>query len=161
VTEIVIRRAAPDDYAGVCRLLDETDDVHRPELPWLVVKPPEGVSRPREYFEPFYQGTRCVAIVAEGAPDGLVGVVLALLTHTEDFPVIRPARYGVLDVIGVRESHRRRGIGERLVRAAEEWALAGGAEWLQLGVYEFNQSAQRFYEKLGYAVISRKLRKPL
>lgn len=54
---------------------------------------------------------------------------------------------------------RRRGIGKRLARAVERWALALGARWIELNVYEFNAEARRFYESLGYNPLSTKLRK--
>jgi ribosomal protein S18 acetylase RimI-like enzyme len=61
----------------------------------------------------------------------------------------------------VREDCRRRGIGRRLVREAERWARARGAEEIELNVWEFNASAQALYERLGYATFSRRMGKPL
>jgi GNAT superfamily N-acetyltransferase len=44
---------------------------------------------------------------------------------------------------------------------AEEWAVRLGVSEVELNVYEFNQVAQAFYERLGYATCSRKMSKKL
>jgi ribosomal protein S18 acetylase RimI-like enzyme len=61
----------------------------------------------------------------------------------------------------VAERHRRRGIGRRLLAASERFAVESGASSLELVVYEFNESALRFYQRLGFGTLSRSLAKPL
>jgi GNAT superfamily N-acetyltransferase len=158
-SDILVRLAEPRDYDGLCVLFDELDAFHRVELPWLFVEA-EGPVRSREYFEPFYAGKESAGFVAE-AGGHIVGAVLGFLRETNPFPIIRRARYAVLDALGVTESYRRRGVGAALTRALEAWAAASRAEWVELGVYEFNEGARRFYDALGYPTLSRKLRKPL
>lgn len=160
MTTLLVRRAEPRDYDDLCALCDAVDDLHRAAVPWYVAEP-AGPARSREYFEPFFTGTEHVALVADAGADGSAGALLGFLKETPVFPIIRPARYAVLDLIGVRASHRRRGAGERLVRAFEAWAAERGASWIELGVYDFNQGAQRFYDALGYGTLLRKMRKPL
>jgi len=157
---VIVRLAEPRDYDGLCVLFEELDEFHRAEVPWLFVKP-DGPVRAREYFEPFYEGKDAAGFVADAGPDGIIGATLGIIRTTVDFPVIRRARYAVLDVLGVRDSFRRQGVGARLTRALEAWAANAGVEWVELGVYEFNEGAQRFYAGLGYATLSRKLRKPI
>jgi len=48
-------------------------------------------------------------------------------------------------------THRMLGVGAVLVRAAENWARGAGANTMSLMVTSNNQSAQLFYERLGYA----------
>ena len=43
-----------------------------------------------------------------------------------------------------------RGIGSRLIAAAEEHATALGAHWIGLAVEHRNEGARRLYERLGY-----------
>jgi ribosomal protein S18 acetylase RimI-like enzyme len=43
----------------------------------------------------------------------------------------------------------------------QEWAIARGATSLELNVYEFNETAISFYERLGYQTLSRKMSKEL
>ncbi|HEY3256251.1 MAG TPA: GNAT family N-acetyltransferase, partial [Polyangiaceae bacterium] len=68
--------------------------------------------------------------------------------------------WGVLDNIAVSQSWRRRGVGTALIHDAERWVRARGANWIELGVYEFNEDARSFYRALGYFPVSTKLRKP-
>jgi ribosomal-protein-alanine N-acetyltransferase len=53
--------------------------------------------------------------------------------------------------VAVRDACRRMGIGERLLIAATEQALAYDQEVLTLEVRASNQAAQRLYEKYGFA----------
>jgi ribosomal protein S18 acetylase RimI-like enzyme len=62
---------------------------------------------------------------------------------------------GWLYAVAVRNSHRRRGIGAALVRAAEERLRAGGCRKINLQVRATNRAVIEFYERLGYAVEER------
>lgn len=52
--------------------------------------------------------------------------------------------------IAVLAGYRGMGIGQRLLAAAEEWALAQGAERLTLNCHAANVDAIRLYNRLGY-----------
>lgn len=45
---------------------------------------------------------------------------------------------------------RGRGLGERVLRAAEDWARAQGAKRIKLACAEQNESGRRFWERQGY-----------
>jgi len=156
--DCVIRRASPADYEATCALFDELDALHREQLPWLFRAPAE---RPRsqDYFDELLSSDRTSILLA--AASSIVGLATVRLQSAPDFAVFVPQRWGVIDDIMVLPSWRRRGIGARLARAAENWASDGGAAWLELGVYEFNTEARAFYEALGYVPVSTKLRRPL
>jgi ribosomal protein S18 acetylase RimI-like enzyme len=62
---------------------------------------------------------------------------------------------GWLYAVAVRVSHRRRGIGAALVRAAEERLHALGCRKINLQVRATNRAVVEFYEGLGYAVEER------
>ncbi|MEK7693493.1 MAG: ribosomal protein S18-alanine N-acetyltransferase [Chloroflexota bacterium] len=53
--------------------------------------------------------------------------------------------------VAVRERYRRMGVGERLVIAALELAMDAGQEVATLEVRASNETAQRLYEKYGFA----------
>jgi RimJ/RimL family protein N-acetyltransferase len=54
--------------------------------------------------------------------------------------------------MSVAASHRRRGVGELLLREAIAWADGSGFLRLELYVYARNAAAIALYEKLGFAV---------
>lgn len=48
------------------------------------------------------------------------------------------------------KKRRGKGIGTLLLKEAERWARERGAEYMELGVLEANQGAQRLYARCGY-----------
>lgn len=63
--------------------------------------------------------------------------------------------------IAVLPAWRGRGIGERLMQAAEAWAREHGAERVVLDLASANEGARRFYERLGYEVHGLLMRRSL
>lgn len=155
--DFVIRPAKPDDYAPACAVLDELDRLHWERLPWLLRKPPEP-PRSVEFFASQIAGPKSTVLVAEA--ETIIGVAIGFLRAAPEFGVFVPQQWAVLDAIGVSAAWRRHGVGRALALAFEAWAFARDAQWLELGVYEFNVEARRFYEQLGYLPLSTKLRKP-
>lgn len=60
--------------------------------------------------------------------------------------------------VAVRQSHRRMGIGERLLIAAIEQAMEFGQEVVTLEVRASNDAARRLYEKYGFDNVGRRVR---
>jgi ribosomal protein S18 acetylase RimI-like enzyme len=56
--------------------------------------------------------------------------------------------YAKIEWLWVRDDHRRHGLGEQLMRAAEAEAVARGCEVVRVDSHTFQ--APGFYEKLGY-----------
>ncbi len=156
--DCVIRPASVADYTATCILFDELDALHRERLPWLFRAPLE---RPRsqDHFDALLSSDRTSILLAVAS--SIVGLATVRLQSAPDLAVFIPQHWGVIDDIVVLPSWRRRGIGARLARAAEQWASERRAVWLELGVYEFNAEARAFYEALGYVPVSTKLRKPM
>ena len=63
-----------------------------------------------------------------------------------------PVDYIYLDDFSVMTAYRNKGIGSALIRAAEAYAEELGITAVLLHVEKTNQSAMRFYERLGYTV---------
>lgn len=58
----------------------------------------------------------------------------------------------VYDVV-VEETHRRRGFGAGLMRAAALWSRREGAHAIGLNVFGYNHGAKALYDRLGYHVV--------
>jgi len=71
------------------------------------------------------------------------------------------SRHIVVDVLYVRPSARGKGLARELLRAAAEHARDQGAEVVELDVVEQNEGARRFYDRLGFATIERRLAAPV
>lgn len=157
--KIDIRRASAADYNAICNLFDEIDAFHRDNLPQLFQKPNGPVREPDYYLE-VISDENVGFFVAEIDGD-LVGFVHVIVRDAPDIPVIVPRRYAVVDSIVVKSEHKHHGIGRMLINTMEGWAANNGASSIELNVYEFNEAAIAFYERLGYRTLSRRLSKEL
>lgn len=70
-------------------------------------------------------------------------------------------RHTHIFLLYVHPDHRRRGIGSALMRHAETWAKARGDRQVGLQVFQSNQPALTFYQKLGYQAQAFWMVKPL
>ena len=88
-----------------------------------------------------------------GADDGdKYGQMLVGMTgvYTQSAPKI--AHIGHVWGVFVRDSHRGRGVGEALMRAAVAWARGKGLLVMKLGVAVGNDPAIRCYERCGFEI---------
>ena len=61
----------------------------------------------------------------------------------------------MLHAIEVLPEHRRKRVGELILRGAADWAQAAGARWLALAVTEANTGARALYEQAGMEIVTR------
>ena len=156
---LVFREAQKSDYSALNELLAEIDEYHRIHAP-SVLKKPDGPTREPDYINKLIDDDDVLLLLAL-EDDTLVGLAHASIQRSRPIPILVPRTYGYLETIAVASSYRRRGIGKSLLQKAELWAKSKGAEKIQLGVWEFNESAIRFYENNGYEVFSRRMWKDL
>lgn len=72
-----------------------------------------------------------------------------------------PDVIGTLETLSVLPEYRSDGVGQRLLRKAEEETARRGAPELWLGVLVTNHDADRFYQCQGYEQFSREYRRDL
>jgi ribosomal protein S18 acetylase RimI-like enzyme len=157
--EIRVRKATSNDFEELCELFDEIDIFHRVNLPHIFQKP-DGPAREQGYFLGLIEDENVGFFVGE-VSEKLVGFVHVLITDTPVFPIVIPQHYAVVDSIVVRSEFQKRGYGRMLMKKAQEWAATKGAAFIELGVYQFNQTAISFYEELGYQTSRQRMRKDL
>lgn len=157
--EISVRKATPDDYNSLCELFNEIDALHRDHLPYLFQQP-NGAPREKDYCLGLIADEDVALLVAE-AGENLVGFVHAIVRDAPAMPIFVPRRYAIVDSIVVRSGFQNHGIGRILMDKMQEWAITKGATSIELNVYEFNETAISFYERLGYQTFSRKMSKEL
>lgn len=155
--ETHIRKATANDYDDLGELFNEVDGLHRVNLPHIFQKP-DGAAREKDYYLRLVADENIGLFVVE-ADEELIGFVHVFIRDTPIFPVIIPQHYAVIDGIGVKSEFQNHGIGKMLMEKAQEWATTNGAVFIELNVYEFNKNAISFYERLGYHVSSRRMRK--
>ena len=62
-----------------------------------------------------------------------------------------------IDILSVHPNYRRKGIGIKLLQAAEDLAKQQGASVIALNCEEINDKAYQLYQKLGYTATSTKI----
>ena len=97
-------------------------------------------------------------LVAEGE-EGVCGFVFVRVVETPAEATMTPRRRAHVEMIGVGEGARRRGVGRELMTEAERWAAGRGCAEVVLTVWSDNRAAEALYEALGYEPIARVLRK--
>jgi ribosomal protein S18 acetylase RimI-like enzyme len=122
-------------------------------------KPP-GPVRGRDHYLGLIADENVGLFVAESG-ESILGFAHAAIRETPDIPLFVPRRYAVLIDLVVRSGYQKRGIGRTLVDKAQAWAIAQRVTSIELNVFEFNENAISFYEKLGYRTLSRKMSKDL
>ena len=157
--KVNIRKAEFEDYPIFCELIGEVDAYHANHLPHTFQKTSDPI-RERGYYQELLENENIGIFIAEvnGVPAGFIH---AAITNTPKYPLFVPRRYAVIDAIGVTPTFQNQGIGQDLMNTAEDWAAAHGASAIELHVYEFNQAALGFYQKLGYETLSRRMSKSL
>jgi GNAT superfamily N-acetyltransferase len=101
------------------------------------------------------------ALLVAIAGGQLVGLAEVYARQDEPDPARVAYKYGYLQSLMVREDFRRRGIGARLLDAAQRWAKAKGAAEMRLETWEFVGDPREFYERNGYHTLRRTLAREL
>jgi aminoglycoside 6'-N-acetyltransferase I len=92
-----------------------------------------------------------VAAASDGALAGFLQVDLR--SHADGCNPLRPVGY--IEGWYVTENHRHKGIGRRLLAAAEDWARSQGCVEVASDTWVDNEVSQRVHEALGYEVVDR------
>jgi len=89
------------------------------------------------------EGRAVLVAESEGAVVGCLSTSVMRVLH-------RPAPVGRISMMVVDEARRGRGIGARLVEAAERTLAAQGCTMIEVTSNQRRTEAHRFYERLGY-----------
>jgi ribosomal protein S18 acetylase RimI-like enzyme len=151
---ITIRPAVSEDADGIVGPYLESAEHHArldPER-YFVPAAETVAARYREGRQhPSGAGAEAITLVAE-LGGGIVGFVDARLDRSPD-AMHREMIYCHIVEIAVRGRHQSQGIGEQLLRAAEEWGRRHGATIAALEYNGANTRAGEFYQRrMGYRV---------
>ncbi|MFC1682714.1 GNAT family N-acetyltransferase [Candidatus Zixiibacteriota bacterium] len=157
--EYTVRKAAGEDYRGLCAVLREIESLHQRKLPDVFLEHPKPIW-PEQFVLDTLSEDNAELFIAES--DGrIVGFLRVMIRQTPEFPFLVPRRYAFIDTIVVTETARGCGVGKTLMRRAHQWAVDKKLNQIRLNVWEFNEGAIQFYEKLGYISKTRQMWKSL
>ncbi|MGC3996005.1 MAG: N-acetyltransferase [Anaeromyxobacter sp.] len=132
---MIVRRLTAADLPACLELFVEV----AAEGQWLATEPPIDRREVRASWEALLASGQGTLFLAEDAPGGPPLGLAAMVGQA------RP-ELGML----VARAHRRRGVGEALLRAALEWARGVAAPEVVLHVFPHNEAALALYRAHGF-----------
>lgn len=147
-----IRRAENKDIPAVLRLLSQVLELHAAVRPDIFV--PGTTKYTAQELEEMFSNDMLPVYVAVDENDQVMGYVFCEIKEQTASNNMVPFRLIYIDDLCVDASMRGKHIGEQLFAFVREEANRLGCYELTLNVWEGNDSARRFYEKMGMKVKS-------
>lgn len=154
----MIRFARKEDYEAINALRAPVCALHSNGYPALF-KPVFAKDHQERVLKMMEDPEQDVLVAEE---DGqLLGFAMVEYIKREETNSIYAVHEAHIVEIGVDETSQGKGIGTALIQAVKDAAKVRGCRSVQLDVWEFNKSALRFYEKLGFVTLRRKMEQVL
>ena len=141
-----IRRAEARDIPGILGLLVQVDMVHHKGRPDLF-KGPATKYTEAQLRAILRDETTPVFVLVDGGT--VEGHAFCAIKQVLDDNILTDIKTLYIDDICVDEACRGRGVGRALYEHARQYAKTLGCYNLTLNVWSLNESALRFYERLG------------
>lgn len=142
---MIIRKAEKQDYSAVDEIILKLHELHVANNPDFY-EPVDHVITMADYQE-FIASLEHLYYIAE--EDGLICGIVFASTKDIDAPGMIKQKIGYMDSVYVLPTYRRKGIGKQLFLFIEEKLALHAVQHLNLMVWQFNQDAAKFYEKVG------------
>ena len=143
-----IRPAAQADLNRLSELLLALQDHIEAANPDLWRLSPEARHNLKGQLAGRLRAGNSLALVAEHEMDGVIGVVFGRIVLNKRYT---PPRAGQIDQAFVRQDHRRRGVGARLLAELGRYFAEQGVDDISLRYTVGNPEATRFWQSLGFA----------
>jgi ribosomal protein S18 acetylase RimI-like enzyme len=144
--DISIRSATKEDAAELLELwkafMKDTESLDRP-----IPTHPENAARWQEFIKRLIEEDPRQIQVAE-QNDVLVGYLVCQKVVTT--PLDMGYNWSYVSDIYVTPTHRRKGLGKRLLQATIGYLKSEGSEHIRLAVWHRNKVAIQIYEQLGF-----------
>lgn len=144
----VIRRASEVDAAALSSIHDEIQAIHAAALPeWFKPPGPPQITPQMIAAASAEPATYMLVADIDGIP---VGYAYAKVLDRPETQLSPSYRMLFITEIGVRATHRRRGVGRALIEAVRSAATDSGIEFVALDVWAFNSAAHAFFRHCGF-----------
>ena len=143
-----IRRAEEKDIEKMLDLLSQVLEIHAAIRPDLFV--PGSTKYTREELIPMFSDENRRIYVAVDNDDIVRGYAFCEIRENPSTNTKVPFKYFYIDDLCVDENSREHHIGKELVKHVEEEAKNLGCFEITLNVWEGNNSARAFYDKIGF-----------
>jgi GNAT superfamily N-acetyltransferase len=147
MADFSIRIAHESDAAVLAELNAEVQDLHCAHRPDYF-KPPNHAEI-RRWFEESLRDPSARTWLAE-VDARPVGYVFVRFRESAENAFQFAQKWWVLDQVGVRATHRKRGVCRALAETVRAEARSAGIEELRVESWAFNQSAHEAFQRLGF-----------
>ena len=154
----MVRFARKEDYEAINALRAPVCALHSNGYPALF-KPVFAKDHQERVLKMMEDPEQDVLVEEENGQ--LLGFAMVEYIKREETNSIYAVHEAHIVEIGVDETSQGKGIGTALIQAVKDAAKVRGCRSVQLDVWEFNKSALRFYEKLGFVTLRRKMEQVL
>lgn len=145
-----IREAKIEDIPGILHLLSQVLEIHAKIRPDIFIS---GTTKytAKELAKILSDESRPI-YAAVDEHEELLGYAFCVLENTPKSGNLVPFLSMYIDDLCVEEAARKQGIGEALFQYVRREAARLGCYELTLNVWEGNESAKAFYDKMGFTV---------
>ncbi|KPL60974.1 GNAT family N-acetyltransferase [Rossellomorea vietnamensis] len=146
-----IREATKNDYDEVHQIQRQVHEMHTKERPDHYQM--ADTTLDQQYFNNLIDGENTKVFLLE--QDQPIAYTILTIKNTVERPILIPKKVVYMDDFGVDQTFRGKGLGKRFFGEIVEYAKTIGADSLELGVWEFNEDAIKFYESMNLKTKSR------
>lgn len=143
---IKIEKAVADDIKEINNLIKDLDEIHFLNMPNIFEK----------IDNCYMESTINNKFVAK-YNDKVVGFLEIEVKETPQNIHLKKRKYLWIENIIVKKDYRKKGIGRLLVKKAIEFANNNNINEVELNVWEFKDSAIKFYEMFGFDTMLRRM----
>ncbi|MEH0155268.1 GNAT family N-acetyltransferase [Limibacter armeniacum] len=157
MNKIVVRKANSNDYEAICRLLQQLDELHielYPEIFQRIAGPPREYDQVLKWIE----NPDSEIIIVETEFQKVVAVMKLIIENSPQYANFKQEKYLLIDEIVVDDAYRSKGTGSLLIDEARDWAEQRNLNHIELNVYDRNKGSLKFYEKLGFETLKRRMK---
>jgi diamine N-acetyltransferase len=138
------REATRNDYEIVHQLQKQVHEIHTKERPDHYKM--ADTTLDKEYFNNLIDEENTKVFILED--DQPIAYTIITIKNTKKIPIIIPKKVVYMNDFGVDIKYRGKGLGKVFFEKILEFAKNIEADSLELGVYEFNENAIKFYESM-------------
>ncbi|PZM87371.1 MAG: hypothetical protein DLD55_01645 [candidate division SR1 bacterium] len=154
-----IRQAQQEDIQDFLRLFRQIEAQHRELLPRKYSKPEEDTLK--EDFFALLNTPEEKIFFLENEDKHIIGYIQVAVKHAGNGSTLKERDYLEISTLVIDEKERRKGYGEQLLLAVENFAREQNIFDIQLNVWGCNSNANAFYQKQDYLPICQFRRKVL
>ncbi|MCL2517772.1 MAG: GNAT family N-acetyltransferase [Oscillospiraceae bacterium] len=152
---VTIRRAEIKDIFEITKILSQIAELHHQGRPDIFKSGTQKYNK--EEFENILNDPNRPVFVAVDENDTVLGYCFCMVVQYAKHAVFNDYSSLYIDDFCVYESYRGQGIGKKIFMEVKEYAKQIGVYNIDLNVWEFNESARKFYENCGFVTQRRRM----